>query len=294
MQERDGTEMANSADTNTDLKIRELENLLRGGAALSPAQQQDLADAYRERAESALLVGNARSENITDLDAAARGYLDLWSRIDETWPAAGKNLTKDQWSDELQGNLATAYVMRGFWKSTAAVKDQAVAHEAGRRDIDLAIPILQRLESENLVSDLNPWNAHLLAKSGFMLLLAYAFRFDLHQDTAAKLRDSDEFLRRWDPKFGVESIERLFETPILPMLFRTVLKRRIWLKKNNDQAGAHADVERLIDLLEQWKRVRPQDTDVAEDLKKARSAATMWKWSGGKLFSSISKSFKSG
>jgi hypothetical protein len=290
MQERDGTEMANSADTNTDLKIRELENLLKGGAALSPAQQQDLADAYRERAEVALMAANVRPENITDLDAAARAYLDLWSQIDDTWPAAGGNLTKEQWSDELQCNLAAAYMMRGLAKSVAAVKDR----EAGRRDIDLAIPILLRIESENLVIDLNSWNAHLLAKSNFLLLLAYAFRFDLHQDTAAKLRDSDEFLRRWDPKFGVECIERLLETPILPMLFRTVLKRRIWLKKNNDQAGAHADVERLMDLLEQWKRVRPQDTDVVEDLKKARSAATMWKWSGGKLFSSISKSIKSG
>jgi len=187
--------------------------------------------------------------------------------------------TKEEWSDELQKELARTYTYRGMTKFYTSQQ------EAARQDLDKAIPILERLESDKAMGgQTTVWNAGFIMCLRNPLRMAYATRAKCPTDLATQLHDNDGFIRLWTWEVASAPPEQLWIVA-LQYLQRVDIK-----KKLGDSAGVVEDLQKAITILEQLCKIQPNEPSYVNKLKTTRAALLTAK--GEKIGSSIAKWFK--
>ncbi len=240
---------------------------------VGPCEQELLADSYSEKARAEpLKTGGA----VPHLDLAIREYEELLAKADEVWSADAMyrvsgldkplKLSKKHWIDNLQYKIGDAYVTRAM----AKIYGPKYGAAAAKPDLDHAIPLLEEVEQAKITPDMTVLDANILLNVRSSLSQAYFFRANCPNPSTAQLHDIDEYVRRWEISFGETGLQELLQT-VQFSWFCMMLERRATIKSElRDYAGAIADLERVISMLEAARQARPTDASIASELQSAR------------------------
>ena len=241
--------------------------------AIGPSLQELRAASFSEKARGEPLTAGTA---IPYLDSAIREYEEILAKADQLWspdamyPITGMEkplkLSKQHWLDELQYKIGDAYTTRAM----AKIYGPNQGATAAKPDLDHAIPMLEELERRKIGPDMTVLDANIVLNVRGTLSQAYFFRTNCPNELGGQLHDASEFIRRWEIVNGNTAMEELVKDIQLTW-FCLILQRRAYIKGElRDYAGAVADAERVVSILEAALRVRPADESITSELQKSR------------------------
>ncbi len=241
--------------------------------ATGPSLQELRADSFMQKARGEPLAGGSA---MPYLDSAIREYSELLANADRVWSPDALyqfsgldkplKLNKDQWIDEVQFKLADTYMTRAMAKIYA----QNYGAAAAKPDLDYAIPVFEKMEAAKTTPDPLLLDVAFIFDLRARLLQSYFFRTNCPNDLSAQLHDASEYIRRWEIIYGNTAMEELVKDIQLNWIC-LILQRRAYIQSElRDYAGAVADAERAVSVLEAALKVRPTDASIASELQKSR------------------------
>jgi hypothetical protein len=245
--------------------------------ATGPSLQELRADSFVQKARGEPLAGGSA---MPYLDSAIREYSELLANADRVWsPHALYKFTgleqplkldKEQWIDEVQFKLADTYLTRAMAKIYA----QNYGAAAAKPDLDYAIPVFEKMEAAKMSPDPLLLDVAFIFNLRGRLLQSYFFRTNCPNDLPAQLHDASEYIRRWEIIYGNTAMEELVKDIQLNW-FCLILQRRAYIRSElREYAGAVADAERAVSVLEAARKLRPTDAGIASELQKSRQLLT--------------------